>query len=172
MDRSLARIQQAGSVLLWVMFLLFIVSSSALVIGKQGRAQLTLVGYYDEHYQKARAFRLVERQVKRFLDAQSASSIGDSCLAISGGVQSCWVPEVDTSLWRISARKLMPYELESFVVAENVSCDEDMSDYWIALTVDSLVFSAQKRAIFRVCHHKGVEESKLLVRRELWWSVL
>lgn len=77
--------RERGSVLLWVLFLLLIVTSSVLAVGKSTFSQLKIVGFYDQRLSVKREYRGVRSRLVKALASSSGVIQGlQYCLDLAG----------------------------------------------------------------------------------------
>ncbi len=95
--------QQSGLILLWMLFLLLIISSSSLALAKYSVAQQVLVQFYDLQYQTQRQIRNIDRSLLTFLN--DLNTTHEYCLNSSFQPFQCIALPLDSD-WQIYGRLL------------------------------------------------------------------
>ena len=168
MDKQFIYRRQLGSILIWMMFLLLIVSSSSLLVVKQSKAQLVLTSHYDESFKKEKALRRMEREIQTAIEQYFRDLKEDECFPVSRDYHPCFFEDVDHSLWKISARSLLPSEL--LQVTGRKGCSDDFPVQRVLVQWQSKLFDTESVALFRVCQVMEGDIPQWFVKRELLWQ--
>jgi len=148
---------QQGMVLIWVLFLMLVFASTTAALAKQGYAQLNLISYYDQAFQRAKEIRRIDRYIHRMLSREGTNM--DECLVMGYEMQSCDLSLSTTYEWGLYGRELIEDERSSYQSLESRAGRNESSS-----PVDSLGGVAEYDAIndveshvviFKLKNHQG-----------------
>lgn len=160
--------QQSGMILIWVLFLLLIISTSSLALAKYSYVQFNLVSYYDDYFFKEREFRAIEREISRSL--KRPAQVNNACLATATEMQPCTFLSSETSQWNIVGRKITEAEYEALDIewSENGALVIfEIRDTQDAFSSRSLVYQISRS---QALEGKDIKNNEFQVERKLVWT--